>query len=459
LLAELDTADLVEQRVQQDINVQNAEASYVKAKQSYEIQKSQNQTDIARAERELEFARLDLTKYVEGDWPQELQRSREEILLADEELTRARQDLEWSRKLAERGFLEASQLQADELAEKRAEIQMKQRERALELLEQYEFPRRRRELEADAFEKERELERVKLQADARIVDFEADMRTSKARLDLQTEKLAKIDRQIEKGRIVAPVAGMVVYAQERNRWGGEVMQEGAGVRERQEILTIPQSQGMIVEASLHESVLQRVDVGMPCAITVGALGDRAFRGRVKFKAVLPDQNSWWANPDLRVYRTEIELLDEDPFLRPGMSCSIEILVDELDDVLFVPLQSIYLDGGETVCFVKDAGKVEVRGVEVGQSNEAWVEVHSGVAEGEVVLLSQPAGFELSPASGPATAPEEPDGPEGGRPGPGGSRGERRSNERGGERGGQRGNVAGERPSGGKGSSGAGAPSR
>ena len=398
-LCELDTADLVERRVQQEIVVQNIEAEYVKAQQNLAIQESQNESDIKRAERDREFAGADLTKYLEGDWPQQRQQAEEDIVIADEELTRARQELEWSQKLFERGFLEQTQLDADRLAETQATIKLNRTKRALLLLEEHDFPRQRAELDADVEELGRELERVKLQARARLVDYEANLRSSKARLDLESEKLVKLDSQIEKAILVAPVAGMVVYAvEERGRWGGgEPMQEGTSVRERQKIITIPSSEGFVAEASLHESVLEMVNVGQPCVVTVDALADRALTGRVKFKALLPDQQSFFSNPDLRVYRAQIEIVEIDERLRPGMSCSVEILVEELQDALHVPVQSIFLDGGKPIAFVREAGDTAKRPVEVGENNGRFVHLKSGLEEGEIVLLSQPPGFSLEPA--------------------------------------------------------------
>jgi HlyD family secretion protein len=374
--------------------------------------------------------------------PQELQSREEAILLATEELSRATQDLAWSEKLAEKGFLEQAQLDADRLGKTRAEVTLSQAVRAKALFSSYEIPRRRQELQAAVVEKTRELERVKLQATARIADFEANLRSAEATAKLETDDLDKMLSQIEKATIRAPVAGMVVYAVEsRGRWGsGDPMQEGTTVRERQDIITIPSSQGFIAEASLHESVLEKVQVGMSCLVTVDALR-QSFQGRVHFKAVLPDQGSFWANPDLRVYRTEIKLLSFDPRLRPGMSCSIEILVDELVDVLYVPVQAVFLDAGETVCLVPRAGGTEKRPVEVGQNNGKWVEIHSGVSQGEVVLLARPAGVTLAPSpertgeaedAGPFEPPDG--GPDRDGQGPRNERGDR-GGDSGGERGG------------------------
>ncbi len=395
LLAELDTSDLVERGVSQEITVQNAEAAFEKAKQNFEIQKSTNSSDLDRAQRELEFAQIDLKKYEEGEFNQQEKKHDEDITLAKEELARAEQELDFSEKLHGKGFLERTQLEADRLSKQRSEIQLAQKERAQELFLEYEHPRKLIELKATLTEKERELERVKLRSAARVADYEADKRTSKTRLDLEREKLAKLQAQIEKARMTAPIDGMVVYAQE-NRWGGEPIQEGTQVYERQLIMTIPSSEGMVAEASLHESVLEKVEVGLPCIMTVDALPDRTFEGKVKFKSVLPDQTSWWRNPDLRVYRCEIEVVGNDPRLRPGMSASIEIVVDDIQDTTYVPVQAVFLDGGEPICFVSHQAEVQKRTVEVGQNNGKWVEILEGIDEGEVVLLSQPAGFALAP---------------------------------------------------------------
>lgn len=448
LLVELDATKLVEQRVQQEISLRNAEAAYVKSAQQLEIQRSQNDSDISAAERQLDFAERDLAKYLDGDWPQERKSAEEKILLAQEELKRAQEKVSWSEKLEERGFLTRTELDADRLSATRSEILVEQARRDLDLLERYDYPRQRKAFEADVDEFKRELARVRLQAEARRVDADAATSTSKAKYELEQERLAKLLSQVEKARIKAPVAGMVVYSQQDGgRWGGgDPIAEGTAVRERQEIINIPASGGgMSVEVSLHESVLEQVEVGQPCVISIDALPGRTFLGRVEFKAVLPDKNSWWANPNLRLYRTNVEVLDPDAGMRPGMSCSVEILSEEIADALHVPLQAVFLNKGEPVCFVSRAGSVELREVLVGRHNSKWVQVTSGLSEGETVLLAQPPGFALEPAiAEPAVELPPPMPGEGGR-GAGGQRegggdrgaGAERGADRGGERGGSR----------------------
>jgi len=398
VVCELDISALQDRRVQQDIQVQNALANFTKATQNYEIQESQNASDIARAERQRDFALLDLRKFEEGDRPQRLAEADEDILLREEAKRRSEQDLAWSVKLAAKGFLEQSQLDADRLSSKRAEIALTQAERSKELLISYELPKQQKEFAAEVEETGRELERVNLQAKARLADFTANLATSEAKYKLEAEELAKMESQVSKAVLRAPVAGMVVYAVEAgHRYGsGTPMKEGAEVRERQEIISIPSSDGYEVEASIHESALERVELGLPCLVTIDAL-NQTFRGEVEFKAVLPDKNSWFANPDLRVYRTTVKLLESDERMRPGMSSSVEIMVDELGDVLSIPIQSVFLDGGHAVALVSTRTGTEVRPITIGQNDGNWVEVQSGLAEGENVLLSCPDSIVLAPA--------------------------------------------------------------
>lgn len=395
LVAELDASNLIDERVSQEISVQNAEAAFTKAREAYEIQALQNTSDVAAATQQLDFAQTDETKYLEGDWPQMLQEADEAIVLAEEETKRAEDRLKWSEELEKEGFLTRTELEGDQLAFERNKILKDQAVRNKDLLQRFDYPREKARLRAAVEEAERELKRTELQASAKLVDFEADKRTAKARFDLEKEKLDKLTDQISKAKLYAPVDGMVVYGREEGgRWrGGDPISVGTEVRQRQEIISIPTASGMIAEASIHESVLKQVEVGQRVRVTVDALPGVELEGEVSFVAILPDKNSWWANPDLRVYRSEITLAKTHAELRPGMSCSIEILVEDIDDCVYVPVQSVWPHRGETICFVSRSGEVETRSVEVGRSNALWVEVIEGVEEGEVVLLSPPEGFE------------------------------------------------------------------
>lgn len=434
LVVELDVSQLEDDLVRQEIEVKNAEASFTKAREQYDIQVIQNLSDIADANLALELAELDLEKYVgvppeagddgslgdeaslankgkTGEYANEEAKAEETVLLREEDLKRAVTELEWSDKLFEKGFVQESEAESKRLARQRAEIQLTQARRELDLMRQFSYRRTLKELRADIATATRDIEKVKKQATARLADFEAERDSAEYKLKRERDQLAELREQVAKAKIYAPIDGLLVYARERSRWGdGDTVEEGDEVRERQELCTIPRAGGMTVKASIHETKLKKIKTGQGCIVTVDAFPGRTFEGRVDFVAVMADSGSWRSNPNQRLYKADISLIETTKDMRPGMSCSVEILVKDLENTHYVPRQCVLLDGGDTIVFVVNGGKVERRPVQVGLDNSKWVSIEEGLEEGEVVALAPPADFE------PAPVPE-PDMSEFGAPGP------------------------------------------
>ncbi len=403
IVCELDTTDEVNKIVEQEIQVQSAEAAFTKARENLEIQQLNNESEIARAETQVTLAGIELNKYTEGDWPQQQQKADEDIVLAETELKQSEEQLGWSRKLHEKGYLTRTELERDELTTQRSRISLEQAQRSKELLVQYEHPKQKVQLEENLKESQRELARVKKEANAEIVDYQFDFKSRETQLELERQQFEKLKDQIEKGVMYAPSSGMVVYGREEgSRWGrGDPVQVGAEVRERQEVISIPSPGEMVAEMSLHESVLSQVQVGLPCRISVDAVPGLRFTGVIDFVSPLPDKNAWFANPNLRLFNTEVAIDDTDSEdanaqaslreLRPGMSCSIEVFVESVPNALYVPLQCVFFKGGKNVCFLKDGSGYVEREVQTGPHNTQIVVIESGVEEGDVVLMSAPLG--------------------------------------------------------------------
>ena len=72
-----------------------------------------------------------------------------------------------------------------------------------------------------------------------------------------------------------------------------------------------------------------------------------------------------------------------------MSAKVEILVNELRDVVHIPLQAISPMNGKQYCYVVNGRSAEAREVEVGDFNDEFIEIKRGLKEGEKVLLNPP----------------------------------------------------------------------
>jgi HlyD family secretion protein len=432
LLVELDASRLQDELVDQQIRVQNSDAAFVRARENLAVAENQAKSDLARAELDLQFAREDLTQYQEGEYPRALKEAEAKITLAKEQLEQAEDTLLWSEKLLEEKYISQAEYEKDRLARERTKLDHELAVADRELLEQYTRKRKVTELESAIEQAELALERATRKARADVVQAEADLTAKESELQRQRDKLAKIEDQIAKCRIVAPVEGMVVYAtSSRGGWRGnaEPLDEGQTVRERQELINLPTTSSMSVEVKVHESNLKKVQDGQPVRITVEALPGRTFAGRVTRIAPLPDAQSVWLNPDLKVYTTYIELVGDPVGLRSGMTCRAEIMVARYDDAIYVPVQAVVRVGGTPTAYVVNGGAPEPRSVEIGFDNNRMVRIVSGLQPGEEVLLAppladgtapEPAADEDLPEEAPAPEPAaqmEPEADEPARPEP------------------------------------------
>ena len=81
--------------------------------------------------------------------------------------------------------------------------------------------------------------------------------------------------------------------------------------------------------------------------------------------------------------------DVDVLLRPGLLADAEIIVDKIENTLYVPYQGIFEVNGNPVVYVWDGSGVDARRVELGKRSESQIAIVSGLEEGELIALEPP----------------------------------------------------------------------
>ena len=71
-----------------------------------------------------------------------------------------------------------------------------------------------------------------------------------------------------------------------------------------------------------------------------------------------------------------------------MTAKVEILVDELEDVAYVPIQAVFPEEDEQVCYVKTSS-LQRRVVKTGAYNDEYIQILEGLNVGEEVVLKAP----------------------------------------------------------------------
>jgi HlyD family secretion protein len=393
LLVELDSSALLDARVDQQIRVQNTEAAFVGARENLAVVENQAKSDVDKAELALDFAKQDLKKYVEGEYLNQRKEMESQITLAKEELQTAEEKLNWSQKLFEKVYISQTELQVDELSAHRKKLDVELAENNLRLLEDFTHPRNMAKLESDVNQADMALERTSRKAKADVVQAEAELKAKESEFERQKDKLKKNEEQIAKTKIYAPADGLVIYATSAKTQGfrgsQEPLTEGSTVNEQQELIYLPTTSAVKAIVKVHETSLQKVKAGLPVEVTVDALPGRKFTGRVEKIAPLPDAQMMWMNPDLKVYNTEVYLEGEGDYLRTGMSCKAEIIIEKYEDVIQIPVQAVLRVGGKHTVYVQSSKGFEPREVEIGMDNNSRIRIIEGLQVGEVVMLTPP----------------------------------------------------------------------
>ena len=145
---------------------------------------------------------------------------------------------------------------------------------------------------------------------------------------------------------------------------------------------------MRVNTKVHESMYDRIKSGLRALIRVDAAANEVIKGQVASIAPMADANSAFSS-DIKVYTTFITIEGDTTKLnlRPGMTAQVEILVNELDDVLSVPVQAILQFKNKDYVFVKDGDGFRREEITLGISNDQHVEVKKGLKSGDEVAMT------------------------------------------------------------------------
>ncbi|MBC8113820.1 MAG: efflux RND transporter periplasmic adaptor subunit [Candidatus Saccharimonas sp.] len=396
IVCELDASTLIDKETAQEILVVKAKALLLQADEDLAIQKTQNESDQAAAELKRDLAKLDLDKFNKGDFLQLVADIEAEKSLAEGNLTKFQESCIFIRRLVQKGYKNQNDLEAEELNLNDAMFKLKSAQTKLNVLENYTKERTLKELEANVTESGREIDRIKRKGLAALAQFEAEHKSRDLTYDVESKKLDRLKAQIEACKIKATQDGQVVYANTRDgRSSDQVLIEvGGTVRERQPIINLPDLDSMKVNARIHESRISLVRTGLAAKIKVDAYADVTFYGEVDAVASVPSSTSSF-NREIKEYEAVIKILDDPEKvnkLRPGLTATIEVLVERRDNILQIPVQAVVTVGAKQFVFVVSGKSVGRKAITIGQTNERMIEIVSGLNEGDQVVMNPRSHF-------------------------------------------------------------------
>ncbi|MCH7701047.1 MAG: efflux RND transporter periplasmic adaptor subunit [Planctomycetes bacterium] len=380
--------DKIEEKLQAERARENeAQNALVRSNTDATTHQHESTKKIRAARRTVTQAKLDLEKYTEADWPQQLADAEVALENAENELLRAEQEYEASKTLAEKGVITGPDLLKAKIVWVKAKADKAKTKLALRSLNDYTHDKDQDEKESAVHDAEEELAFVKQSAQDNTKSKLADIEAKEMALKLFQEKIKRLEEQLQKTTITAPGPGIVVYGDSDQPWQRDQIGEGKTVWKGTVVLQIPDLTVMHAVVRVHESKADQVKVGQQVEVEAEGSKDRTFKGTVMKIGALPDTQNRWLNPDVKEYETEIKLEGENLPLHPGGTAKARIFIGNVEDVLCVPLQAVFSRGRRHFVFKETGASVEPVEVTVDRSNDVYVEITSGVDQGDRIRLA------------------------------------------------------------------------
>jgi multidrug resistance efflux pump len=207
-------------------------------------------------------------------------------------------------------------------------------------------------------------------------------------LSREQQKLEKLMKIMEAFTINAPAPGMVIYARD---WDGRRKEVGSIIRYWNPVVaTLPDLTSMETVTYVSEIDIQKIKNDMSVNISLDANSSKKLTGSIVRVANIGESRQ---NSDSKVFEVVIKINESDTTLRPSMTTSNEILVQTVDDAVYIPLECIHSEqvGSESLNYVykKSDGSIIKQQVLLGLINENEAIIDKGIKENDEILLSVP----------------------------------------------------------------------
>ncbi len=396
VLAKFETDALEIQIENQEIELDNLIKELDLAIESEKIQLSSNAADLQSAEENLLQTEDALRKYRRFERISQRDTLEQAITTAEESLETAVANYDKVRDSepsttndedpAEKKRREMKSAQA---AIEKAEKELSKAEDNRKVFRRFDHPSKTTRL-TNAFEQAKlNLRRVRISTSSKAIQQKRSIENYKRRIWRTREQLERYQTYMKQMQLVAPVDGVVIYGDADKVWDKLELKEGMDVGKGRVLITIPEMSNLIVEFELPEQSRAKVNIGDKVNIFPDSLPGTKFTGKVMHIDTLPVNQVSWDGSSPKVYKSKIKLDAQSPLLVNGMSVKLNIVTKIIPQTLFIPVEAVFEDGDRFFVYRSTLTGPEEVDVVIGESNDNFVQIKSGLEEDETVYLYRP----------------------------------------------------------------------
>lgn len=213
-----------------------------------------------------------------------------------------------------------------------------------------------------------------------------EMNQSKLKIRQLENNLEEANATLKNLTVISPSNGIAILKRNwstRNKWQvGDQTWSGSGM------IDLPDLRQLKIVANVSEIDISKVKLAQPVEIKLDAYSDSAFTGKVisiASLAISKDEKK----QKVKVFPVEVLVKGTSKMLMPGMSASTRIIVNNVPNILFIPLDALFKKEGSEFVYLKNGSSYKTKNVKTGMTNNDFVEIKEGLKEGDVLALANP----------------------------------------------------------------------
>ena len=200
-----------------------------------------------------------------------------------------------------------------------------------------------------------------------------------------TAALDDANRSVNSLFVISPSPGIAIL---KDNWmTNQKWQVGDQPYSGTTLIELPDLNEMMAEVKINEVDITKVVLGLKVEIKPDAYSDTIFSGKVLTVANLAQNKD--SKTKIKIFPVQIKIEGTSRNLLPGLTVSCKIVIREMTDVLYVPVESIFKDRGIEFVYIKSGSGFKRKDIVVGSVNTDYVVVKEGLEENEELALTDP----------------------------------------------------------------------
>jgi RND family efflux transporter MFP subunit len=215
-------------------------------------------------------------------------------------------------------------------------------------------------------------------------EMEGTLGSARENVDESQAELGRIQTMVDYATISAPFSGTIT---KRFADVGSLIQAGtASDTQAMPLVELAEDSLLRLDFPVPESVVPEIHPGVPVEVTVDAV-HQTFSGKIS-------RSSGRVDVSTRKMVAEVEVPNLDGRLTPGMYATVRLVLEQSKNALTVPLQAVTLGHQPTLVVLNGEHRLEQRAVTLGLQTPDKVEIRSGLADNEFVLVGDRVGIQF-----------------------------------------------------------------